>query len=173
MTLRCGVRLGERCPTPWVDEERKACCRLGRAHRRDVEHPRGLSVGLAALRLMCLRCDGNVVELAHLFGRVALEANGASITNSGGMTVNGFAQPEGGAIMPVEQASLAGLVSVLDCCSRAEDMEDGVIKAFRSLDVVCADHDMTEQDRPPVLIWKETKEKLLVPPNVKLGGYPI
>ena len=75
--------------------------------------------------------------------------------------------------MPVEQASLAGLVRVLDRCSRAEDMEDGVIKALRSLDVVCAEHDMTEQDGSPVLRWKETKEQLLVPPHAKLGGYPI
>ncbi len=67
--------------------------------------------------------------------------------------------------MPVEQASLPGLVRVLDRCSRAEDIEDGVIKALRSLDVVCAEHDMTEQDGSPVLRWKKTKEQLLVPPN--------
>ena len=75
--------------------------------------------------------------------------------------------------MPVEEAPLAGLVRVLDRCSRANDMEDGVIKALRSLDIVCAEHDMTEQAWSPVLRWKETKEQLLVPPNVKLSGYPI
>src|SRR5450830_1503000 len=55
---------------------------------------------------------GGVMELLELLGRTALEAQGEAIGRRGRLAVDGLTETEGAAVVPVEQAGLAGGVHI-------------------------------------------------------------
>jgi hypothetical protein len=70
------------------------------------------------------------VKLAQLLWRFAFEADGASVTASGWLTIDWLTHTERRATMPVEEATLTGIVGVLDGITRAKYLENCVVKAL-------------------------------------------
>ena len=54
--------------------------------------------------------------------------------------------------MSVEQTTLTGLVRILYGAASAKYLENGVVEALGSLDVVGSEHYVTEQSVSPVLM---------------------
>ena len=92
-----------------------------------------------------------VVEDLDLFGRVALEADGAAIGTGRGFAIDGFADAEGAAIVTVEEPRVACARLVAVRLARPERAQHRVVKALGSLDVVAADHDVVEHEMSPLL----------------------
>jgi len=91
------------------------------------------------------------MKLAHLLRRFALEADGAPVSESGRFAVDWLADTESGAVMSVEQTTLPGLVRVLYGIASTKYLENGIVEALGSLDVVGPEHYVTEQSESPVL----------------------
>lgn len=88
--------------------------------------------------------DGGVMEQLHLFRRDALEADGGAIGDGRFLVVDRLADAEDIAVVPIEQAGMAGRCLVASRFAGSESGEDRVVEALRALDVVAADHDVIE-----------------------------
>src|SRR5450830_296299 len=115
---------------------------IGIAHVGQVQGARGtfaqagrLFAGVAAVG------DGDLMELFDLFGRAALEADGAAVGAAGSFAVDGLAHAKGAAVVAVEQALVAAGRRVLERRARPQQ---GVIELLGTGDVVGTDHDVTE-----------------------------
>jgi single-stranded DNA-specific DHH superfamily exonuclease len=84
--------------------------------------------------------DRDIVELLYLFGGLALEANGAAIRNACFRTVDGFRDAKRRAVVPIKQPRLPSSVLITVHFADAQHAEYCVVKALRSLDVICTDH---------------------------------
>jgi len=81
-------------------------------------------------------CNGNVMELANLLRRIALEANGSAVGERGGLTIDGFAHTESSTVVSIEEAGVAGASAVSMRFSDPQYSENGIVKPLRTLDVV-------------------------------------
>jgi hypothetical protein len=78
----------------------------------------------------------DVMELPHLRWRIALEPYGSAIGERRSLSIDGFANAEGTAVMPIEQSSLTSTVLISQWLTCAKHTKQGVVEALRALDVV-------------------------------------
>src|SRR5512133_2292649 len=88
--------------------------------------------------------DRSVVELAHLFRRVALEANRGAIAKSRRLAIDRLTDAKRGPVVTIEKSRLPSVVLVPHRLPGSEDTEQGVVELLRTLDVVRSNHDVTE-----------------------------
>ena len=69
-----------------------------------------------------------VMELLHLLGRFAREADRAAVGEGCWLTVDRFTDTEGVAVMPVKESALPRTCVVAKRCPGAEHAQHGIIK---------------------------------------------
>jgi hypothetical protein len=79
-----------------------------------------------------------------LFGRLALEGNGASICDAGLLTVYRLGNAKSAAVLPVEEPGVARARLIAQWFARSERAEHSVVEPLRSLDIVGTNHYVIE-----------------------------
>jgi hypothetical protein len=84
------------------------------------------------------------MKLTDLLRRVALEADRAAVGKGRFFAIDGFAYGKRASVMAVKQPGMTGIRLVPYGFSCAKDTQHSVIKSFRTLNVVRADHHMVQ-----------------------------
>lgn len=74
--------------------------------------------------------NGGVVEIAHLLGRTAFEADGATVGKARGFAVDWLGHAKGAAVVPVEEPRVAAARLVAQRLTCAERAEHRVVETF-------------------------------------------
>ena len=90
-----------------------------------------------------------------MFDGVATEADGAAVGDGGRLAVNRLGDTEAGAVVAVKHALLAGGGGDAYAFGRTQYGQYAVVKGLGAVEVVGADHNMTEHDVFLILLFRQ------------------